>query len=242
MTSSALSTFHTLFPFQPTSASSLYDTLTRSYDHIGQVTSSFSFFAGLAKVAGFQAAAGWHSSRSSAELYITPLLFREELSGEEAVEDERGVRRQESTSEGDEVGKAEARSVVRSEGRSAGRVEGPSLAKWKGEQGQSLRTPTTRAACGVRSKIDALFIGRVDRRGSPCPGKLPTVAMYRNDMVELVPWTMFDEGRPLLHGQVGSRLEYRELLEAYAEHLRTGVCGNATRWPDTFRCSAQSRP
>lgn len=76
-------------------------------------------------------------------------------------------------------------------------------------------------ACGVRTKLDSLFVGKVDARGAPCPGREPTVPRYATGLTDQVPFTMFEEHAPLLHGQVERRDAYVAKINSYAAYLRS---------------------
>ena len=85
--------------------------------------------------------------------------------------------------------------------------------------------PTTAAApppteaCGVNTKLDVLFVGKVDRHGQPCKDLVASAARYPPRLAEAVPWSMHEESQPLLHGTVAGRAPYLERMATYETFL-----------------------
>ena len=80
--------------------------------------------------------------------------------------------------------------------------------------------------CGVRPIkfaerfVAFQYVGRSQRDGTPCPGLLATRAVFAANFTEWVPWSVFREPQPLLHGQIASRAEYVALVESMSRTLR----------------------
>lgn len=82
--------------------------------------------------------------------------------------------------------------------------------------------------CGVRPPkfaqrfVAHQYIGRSQSDGSPCPTRLDTRAQFLRNLSEWVPWVVYREPHPILHGQAGSRAEYIALIDSMSQRLGSG--------------------
>lgn len=96
---------------------------------------------------------------------------------------------------------------------------------------QLQHLPPASPPCGVSPQkfaqrfVAFQYVGRSHRDGTPCPGPIATRAVHADNLSQWVPWTVFREPRPLLHGQVANRAAYVTLVDNIARGLRAPRLG-----------------